>query len=87
MKVLTLTLKKRYFDQIASGEKRVEYRDVKPHWKPRIEGRSYDQILFRHGYRPDSPTIRVEYHGWTFVEHEGKRSYALQLGRILEIRS
>lgn len=31
-KVLTLTLQKKWFDLILSGEKREEYREVKMHW-------------------------------------------------------
>jgi hypothetical protein len=32
MKVLHLTLKKKWFDMIASGEKKEEYREIKPYW-------------------------------------------------------
>jgi hypothetical protein len=35
-RVLHLTLKKKWFDMIASGEKKEEYREVKPHWVGRI---------------------------------------------------
>lgn len=36
MKVLHLTLKKKWFDMIASGEKPEEYRDIKPYWASRL---------------------------------------------------
>ncbi|MFV5702200.1 ASCH domain-containing protein [Flavobacterium sp. XS2P12] len=36
MKILKLTLKKQYFDQILSGEKSEEYRDVKPYFVSRL---------------------------------------------------
>jgi hypothetical protein len=36
MKMLKLTLKKQYFDQIISGEKLEEYREVKKHWISRL---------------------------------------------------
>jgi len=36
MKVLHLTLKKKWFDMIASGEKTEEYRDIKPYWHDRL---------------------------------------------------
>lgn len=32
MKVLHLTLKKKWFDMIESGEKKEEYREIKPYW-------------------------------------------------------
>jgi hypothetical protein len=36
MKVLHLTLKRKWFDLIASGEKKEEYREVKPYWINRL---------------------------------------------------
>jgi len=36
MKTLHLTLKKKWFDMILSGEKKEEYREVKPYWIDRI---------------------------------------------------
>lgn len=36
MKVLHLTLKKKWFDMIASGEKKEEYREIKPYWVSRL---------------------------------------------------
>lgn len=35
-KVLHLTLKKKWFDMIASGEKKEEYREIKNYWMSRI---------------------------------------------------
>lgn len=32
MKTLTLSLKKKWFDMIKSGEKKEEYREIKPHY-------------------------------------------------------
>ena len=36
MKTLKLTIKKKWFDMILSGEKKEEYREIKPYWKDRI---------------------------------------------------
>ncbi len=36
MKVLDLPLKGKWYDMIASGEKREEYREIKPYWIKRI---------------------------------------------------
>ena len=33
MKYLQLTLKKKWFDLILSGEKKEEYREIKPYWE------------------------------------------------------
>lgn len=42
---MVLTLKKKWFDMILSGEKTEEYRVIKPYWTKRFEnyfGRNYD---------------------------------------------
>lgn len=39
--MLTFTLKKQWFEKIKSGEKTVEYREVKPYWTKRIENYKY----------------------------------------------
>lgn len=36
MKTLSLVLKRKWFDMIASGEKTEEYREIKPHWMQRL---------------------------------------------------
>lgn len=63
MRVLHLTLKKKWFDMIASGEKLEEYREIKPYWEKRLRGQQYDAVKFRNGYRPDSPTVTVKLRG------------------------
>ena len=83
MKVLHLTLKKRWFDLIASGKKTEEYRECKTYWIKRLRGRVYDEIHFRNGYRVDSPFMRVEWKGVTCVAYR----YIIKLGRISEIKN
>lgn len=34
--MLTLPIKKKWFDMIASGEKKEEYREIKPYWTKRL---------------------------------------------------
>lgn len=86
-RVLQLNLYRVYFDAIACGEKREEYRRVVPHWTKRIEGegREFDEILFTNGYRRDAATMRVEYRGWHFGHWQGERVYVLRLGRVLSV--
>ncbi len=36
MKILKLTLKKKWFDLILSGDKKEEYREIKPYWVRRL---------------------------------------------------
>ena len=58
--ILHLTLKKKWFDLIKSGEKKVEYRQAKQYWIKRLYGRRFDEIHFHNGYSPDSPFMIVE---------------------------
>lgn len=46
MKVLHLTLKKKFFDMIASSEKKEEYREVKPYWIKRLLDSDVSPKLF-----------------------------------------
>jgi hypothetical protein len=41
MNTLHLTLKKKWFDMIASGEKKEEYRERKPYWYNRLTSEIY----------------------------------------------
>ena len=85
MNVLHLTLYRKWFDQIAAGQKVEEYRTVSPYWKARIEGRKYDEIRFRNGYHKNAPFMRVEYKGWKFGTVHGDQVYVLKLGTVLQI--
>jgi hypothetical protein len=50
MKILTLNLKKEWFDDIKSGKKKFEYREYKPYWIKRLEGKNFDKIKICLGY-------------------------------------
>lgn len=71
-KVLHLTLKKKWFDMIASGEKKEEYREDKQFWRNRLllrgetgDARLYHFVKFRNGYGKNAPTLLVECKGIT----------------------
>lgn len=73
MKILHLTLKRQWFDMIASGEKKEEYREKKQYWINRLAERytpcvlfepvHYDVVRFTNGYAKDAPTMDVECRG------------------------
>lgn len=93
-RILHLTLKKKWFDMILSGEKKEEYREIKPYWDYRLVSGKYDEVAFRNGYNPDSPWMLIELHGiWKSLgiikwgAPERKIVYVLRLGRILETRN
>ena len=83
---------------IASGEKKEEYREVKPYWEKRLYGHyndfdellSFDIVEFRHGYKSDAPRIKVEFdkliEGTGRPEwgaEPGKTYFVIKLGKIL----
>jgi hypothetical protein len=85
-RTLHLTLKRKWFAEIAAKKKRIEYRDQKPYWRKRLEGRSYDVIKFRNGYASDAPEMLVEFKGLRRYGKGRAAKYAIRLGRILKIK-
>ena len=49
-RVLDLILCHKWFDMIASGEKKEEYREIKPFYENRFQKYSYDTVRFHRGY-------------------------------------
>jgi len=86
MRVLHLTLHRVWFAAIASSEKREEYSAITARWRARLEGRAYDEVHFRNGYRTDAAFMRVRWRGVRMGEWQGAKVYAIQLGEILEVR-
>jgi len=69
--MLTLPIKKKWFDMIKSGEKKEEYREIKPYYTSRFlfddtfdgtkTGRtlySRMELILRNGYSSNSPKIK-----------------------------
>ena len=74
MQILHLTLKKKWFDLIAAGEKKFEYREDKPYWQKRLLNdddtpKHFDIIRFKNGYG-DVQTMDVEYNSISFTGPE-----------------
>ena len=68
--MLTLPIKKKWFDMILSGEKKEEYREIKPYWTKRFENvftfAPFDryridddphEVIFRNGYGKNAPSF------------------------------
>lgn len=89
MRILHLTLKKQWFDMIASGVKLEEYREMKPYWHKRLLQNKYDAIHFRNGYSRGCPSMTIELKelltGLGIVEWGAPNVpvYILRLGKIL----
>ena len=97
MKVLHRNLKKKWFDMILSGEKKQEYRDLKPYWKKRLLYsfhllyREFDVIIFKNGYKKDAPTMTVKCKGIVrdfgykkWGAEKDKQYFVISLGKILK---
>ena len=61
MKILELPLKKEWYNMIESGDKREEYRVIKPYWSKRLVG--VDKPLFSHRYGYQHANVK----GYTHV--------------------
>lgn len=91
-----MTLKKEWFDLIAQGKKKEEYREQKMYWITRLvdlekkEFRHFDEIYFKNGYKKESPLIIVEWKGIStglrVFEGEEKEVFIIKIGKILEIK-
>jgi hypothetical protein len=84
--ILHLNLTAEFFGKIAAKTKRIEYRDRKPHWTNRLEGRHYDLIQFRNGYAKKAPEMLVQFRGLRRYGNSRTGYYAILLGKILKIK-
>lgn len=67
---LVLHVKRVYFEQIASGQKREEYRRATPYWQKRLEGREYERVVICLGYPKRDDTSRRLVFPWRGVERK-----------------
>lgn len=100
--MITLPIKKKWFDMILSGEKKEEYREIKPYWTSRFDkifffapwdGYPTDddehEIMFRNGYGKNAPSFIAR---CTLDVSKGKEEWGAEPGkeyyvlRILEVR-
>jgi len=97
-RILHMTLKKHWFELIATGRKKVEYRELKDYWIKRLMRNGifiqFDEIHFKNGYQPNAPFMRVEFiktivdSGKNLKPMNGEdlqgRFFAIHLGEVLE---
>ena len=99
LKVLHLTLKKRWFNMIASGVKKEEYREIKDYWSRRLERlddndmiggyNEFDVVEFRNGYSKYAQSMMVECEGITIGRGKpewgapDKPVFIIKLGRVV----
>lgn len=56
--ILTLNLKKEYFEQIKAGSKVEEFRECRDYWEKRLS-KEFDEIHIKLGYPKRGDTSRV----------------------------
>lgn len=92
MRNIIFNLKREYFNQIKSGEKKFEYRLMTDYWRKRLENKDYDLIILKLGYPSDSEKDKIlvaKYIGYEiqkikhkhFGEHEVD-VYAIKIGDL-----
>lgn len=101
MKILHLTLKKKWFDMHLSGEKNIDYRDIKPYWTKRLfnkdgSPKDYDVIVMKNGYSKNAPELTAVflgvYEGVCNIEiapkeWENKKMYCIRKGYIISTKN
>ena len=68
MRILTLNLKRLYFDEIRSLTKSFEYRLCTPYWKKRLENQVFDEIVIKLGYPKSSEESKILRRPWRGME-------------------
>lgn len=87
-KIVSMPIKKEWFDMILSGEKKEEYREINEYWRKRLLHDKVDRLKLINGYGSDKPYITIElkdikmglgnpYHGvplnvWVYILKKGK---------------
>lgn len=99
--MLVLPIKKKWFDMILSGEKKEEYREIKPYYKSRfinlwkgslIDGIAEREIMFRNGYSKDSPSFiakcsaKIGTGNPKWGAEQGKPYYVLEIHEIRAVQ-
>lgn len=92
--MLTLPIKKKWFDMILSGEKKEEYREIKPYYTSRLfkncnfssrdvmENYTPDncfEVIFRNGYSKNSPSIKCKVSCWC---NYGKKEWGAEPNKL-----
>ena len=88
--IFHLNLKKQWFDMIRSGEKKEEYREIKPYWDDRLKPGHFKVkgewvtykaciICFSNGYGLDRPQVYMEVKGIQIKE--GREDWGAEKGK------
>lgn len=87
--MLTLPIKKKWYDMIISGEKKEEYRDIKPYYTKRFQTKglldryglpvtTIQKLILKNGYGKDAPQALVDV---TLDIRQGKPEWGAEVGK------
>lgn len=82
MEILHLTLKKKWFDMIASGEKTEEYREVKPYWVNRLTWHEFHGMNLEQLKRQGGIPFKTIYQYVKFTNGYGKNAPTITLSLL-----
>lgn len=100
--ILFLTVKREFFEDIILGNKKEEYREVKPYWKTRLSnilGRlefERHKVCIRNGYQKDAPEVICDLRyittgyglkEWGADTVSESKVYIIGLGEILKMNN
>ncbi|MBA7650328.1 hypothetical protein ES703_58131 [subsurface metagenome] len=86
-KILYLTVHRKWYDLILTGQKAVEYRECKPYWIKRLfnefpsKPKVFDEIHFRNGYGNHRPLLKTT-HLDTYFNYATNK-IELMLGKVI----
>lgn len=70
-RILHLSVKAVYFNQIKDGTKTHEFREITKYWEKRLINRKYDEIHIKLGYPKASDSSRILIRPWKGFERQG----------------
>lgn len=96
-KILTLTIKRKWFLMIALGYKLEEYREIKKHYDQlKLMTAGYTHLRLRNGYQKKAPELLVEIEGikkgkpalnWVDSQFAEQDFYVIRLGKVLMLKN
>ena len=82
-KPLYLVMQKKWFDEILSGRKTIEYRDDTPFYRSRLtkdgQFRNYNHVIMQVGYHAEAQRMTVEIEKVILAD-----CFEIHLGKIIE---
>lgn len=79
---LYMTIKKQWFDEIKSGEKKIEYREIKDYWTKKFSKLTCPfTVLIQNGYEKNSPRLYAVIN--KIEKDKVENVYKLHIGGVL----